>query len=400
MMAIYKLNKQDNVNNISPLTRNTFADCGVNETKDLQPALASCPSAIEEIAPNTLIISEEYGIGRLMGSNRRIDLLGVDKHANIVVIELKRTEEGGDAELQAIRYAAMMATVTFEDIAEIYGEHLKKQKLTQEVESDFDYLDEAKQRLLEHLDWEEPKEEEFGQQVKIVLASAGFSPELTTAVIWLNESGLDIRCVRLHPYRHGPSDPPNPASEEILLDIQTIIPLPETSDYQIARRNKQQGENRSRTLRKTRPKYDLQIASQHFTGLSGRDIVRKLLEFAKQDSAVSRATMKSILGGKHFNGERLVSDDIKERLRDDTLVHQPYKRFFHEDDEIFHEEEGTYIFSNQWRIEDAVSAANQFKVEFPQSEHRNFCYFPIIAIYLSMLIASSESTRLFVLTYR
>ncbi len=42
-------------------------------------------------------------------------------------------------------------------------------------------------------------EEQFGQEVKIVLASAEFSKELTTSVMWLNDFGLDIRCVRMHP---------------------------------------------------------------------------------------------------------------------------------------------------------------------------------------------------------
>jgi Protein of unknown function (DUF2924) len=34
-----------------------------------------------------------------------------------------------------------------------------------------------------------------------VLASANFSKELTTAVLWLRDRDIDIRCVRLQPYR-------------------------------------------------------------------------------------------------------------------------------------------------------------------------------------------------------
>ena len=54
----------------------------------------------------TLVISEEFG--EWEESRRRIDLLGLDKDANLVVIELKRTEDG---ELQSIRYAAMVSTM-------------------------------------------------------------------------------------------------------------------------------------------------------------------------------------------------------------------------------------------------------------------------------------------------
>ena len=42
--------------------------------------------------------------------------------------------------------------------------------------------------------------------------------------MWLNDFGLDIRCVRMHPYRNG---------NETLLDVHTVIPIPEAADYQV-----------------------------------------------------------------------------------------------------------------------------------------------------------------------
>jgi hypothetical protein len=42
--------------------------------------------------------------------------------------------------------------------------------------------------------------------------------------MWLNQKDLDIRCVRMKPYKLG---------EAVLLDIEQIIPLPEAQDYQI-----------------------------------------------------------------------------------------------------------------------------------------------------------------------
>jgi hypothetical protein len=47
-------------------------------------------------------------------SKRRIDLLAIDEGANVVEIELKRTEDGGHMELQAVRYAAMVSAITFD----------------------------------------------------------------------------------------------------------------------------------------------------------------------------------------------------------------------------------------------------------------------------------------------
>jgi hypothetical protein len=58
------------------------------------------------------VIAEEFS--EWEDSRRRIDLLGGDRDGNLVVIELKRTEDGGHMELQAIRYAAMVSALTME----------------------------------------------------------------------------------------------------------------------------------------------------------------------------------------------------------------------------------------------------------------------------------------------
>jgi hypothetical protein len=60
--------------------------------------------------------------------------------------------------------------------------------------------------------------------------SGEFSKEVTTAVLWLNDRGLDIRCVRLRPYS---------LSGRTLLDIQQVIPLPEATEYQVQLRRKE-----------------------------------------------------------------------------------------------------------------------------------------------------------------
>jgi hypothetical protein len=96
--------------------------------------------------------------------------------------------------------------------------------------------DEAQVRLLEFLRWDEPDEERFAQDVRIVLASAEFSKEVTTAVLWLNQRDLDIRCVRLRPYRDG---------ERVLIDVAQVLPLPEAQDYQVRLREKETSERQS-----------------------------------------------------------------------------------------------------------------------------------------------------------
>ncbi|HOO82407.1 MAG TPA: hypothetical protein PK513_07895 [Alphaproteobacteria bacterium] len=232
-MALYKIEDRK----IKAIERTTFAHQNIKERDDLQKMLKE---NIEIISPDTLIVAEEFG--EWEDSRRRIDLLGLDKDANLVVIELKRTEDGGHMELQSIRYAAMISTLTFEKLVAIYGHYLKANQIDNDPTS----------ALLEFLDWEEPDEDNFAQEVKIILASAEFSKELTTSVMWLNDFGLDIKCVRMHPYVSG------------ILDIQTVIPIPEVADYQIKIREKKQKERASRENSRDFTKFDVSVAEDSF----------------------------------------------------------------------------------------------------------------------------------------
>lgn len=209
-MAIYEITNKS----LRKIEATSFSKASVRERTDLQRLLRS---QIDIVSPDTLIIAEEFG--EWEDSRRRIDLLGIDQDAKLVVIELKRNDDGEEMDLQAIRYAAMVSTMTFEKAIEVYTTFLAKH----------DPQRDARKSLLDFLSWEEPDEDRFAQDVRMVLASADFSKELTTAVMWLNEQGLDIRCIRMKPYHD---------SGRILVDVQQAIPLPEAADYQVKLREK------------------------------------------------------------------------------------------------------------------------------------------------------------------
>ncbi|MFK7884845.1 MAG: hypothetical protein AB8F26_11755 [Phycisphaerales bacterium] len=219
-MTIYEITKDE----IVELEESSFGANQIRERDDLQRLLRE---NIEIISPGTLVVAEEFG--QWEDSRRRIDLLGVDADdARLVVIELKRTSDGGHMELQALRYAAMASTMTYAKVVEIFSAYLETLGRDE---------DDAEEVLLRHLGWDEPKEEDFAQDVRIVLAAADFSKELTTAVMWLNERELDITCVRLNPYK---------LEDRVLLDVQQVVPLPEAADYQIRIAQKQSSERASK----------------------------------------------------------------------------------------------------------------------------------------------------------
>ena len=210
-MSIFEL-EQDR---IVQLPETSFSAEGVKERQDLQRILRS---RIEVLDPDLLIIAEEYGDWE--ESRRRIDLLVLDRDAKLVVIELKRTDDGGHMELQALRYAAMVSTMTFTQAVEAYRGVLTREGKDADPE----------QGILDFLAWDDVDEERFASDVRLLLVAQDFSRELTTAVMWLSERDLDIRCIRIRPYRLG---------DRLLLDVQQIIPLPEaaTTKYGFERRS-------------------------------------------------------------------------------------------------------------------------------------------------------------------
>ncbi len=194
---------------------------------NLQRLLRDQPDVLEE---GLFIISEEYS--NWQDSYRSIDLLGLDRTGRLVVIELKRTQSGDHSELQAIRYAAMVSIMTLEQIVEAHREYLVRRGKNED----------ARVHILGHLGVSEEADAEIRtKDPRIILASAGFSKELSTSVLWLNDNGLDITCIRLRLYRNG---------DEIMMDTDQVMPLPESSDYlvkvrereAVARRQRRHGE--------------------------------------------------------------------------------------------------------------------------------------------------------------
>jgi Domain of unknown function (DUF4268) len=210
---------------LEPVKPTTFVQERFFERKDFQRVIRA---DISVISNDLMVIAEEFG--EWDESNRRIDLLCLDRQAQLVVVEIKRTEGGGHMELQAIRYAAMVSSMTLEQAIETYARTLGLPE--SQVQ--------APREILEFLEFDWIDESELTGDVRIILISADFSPEITTSVIWLNRHGTDITCIRLKPYR---------INEELLIDVSQIIPLPEAADYEIKVRAQAQEQLKVRTAR-------------------------------------------------------------------------------------------------------------------------------------------------------
>ena len=323
-MPIYEIK----TNHLSKIEETSFGEMKVKEKGDLQRLLKN---QIDIIAPDVLIIAEEFG--EFEDSKRRIDLLGIDKQANIVVIELKRTEVGGHMELQALRYAAMVSTITFARAVEVFTDYLEANGLEKHAE----------QELLEFLEWDEPSEDIFAQDVRIILASAEFSKEITSTVLWLNTYGLDIRCVRLKPYRDD---------NRILIDIEQVIPLPEASEYQIQLRTKNNEQRTARASTRDTSRFDVTI----YGILSSNQAKRNAMYHVVKNLCSKDATPEQIATLIHWKAKSMFFD-VEGKLTSQEFIQKASSlkgrkfdmpRWFCDDEHLLYANGKTFALTKMW----------------------------------------------------
>jgi hypothetical protein len=196
-------------------------------------------------------------------------------------------------------------------------------------------------RLLEFLGWADPAEGRFGEDVRIVLAAPGFTQEVTSTVLWLNEHDLDFRCVRLQPYRLAGS---------ILLDVQQIIPLPEAGDYQVQIRQKQREARAAVEHAFDWTRYDVTTGGEVHRRLSKREVMYVACRFlvaqgiAPDDieRTVDRKLFESVDGeidGPSFRAE------LARRHPNDARA---TKRSYSADEQLVRHSGKTYALTNQW----------------------------------------------------
>lgn len=306
-----------------------FSALGIKERGDLQRLLRAQPAALGE---ELLVIAEEFG--EWEDSRRRIDLLALDREARLVVIELKRTDDGGHMELQALRYAAMVSAMTFDEVVAIFA---RNKPTNPEAAGD------ARDEVAEFIGQSEDAGDiEIATDVRIILVSANFGREITTTVLWLNKfDGMDIRCVKLSPYQ---------LDGKIYLDIQQVIPLPEAQDYQVKLRRKEAARERNQTTGRDFSRYHIVTNGTKSEALKKNQAALQMVaELGK--AGVPYGAMEPLLHGALRSLPGLISDpdELLDALKKDRPTADPEGRWFINHPLLDANHNRTWVLSNQWR---------------------------------------------------
>ena len=313
--------------NLVSVPESSFIQEGILEKQHLQAALRENIAALGD---DLLVISEEFG--DFDDGRRRIDLLCIDTEARPVVVELKRTNDGGHMELQAIRYAAMVSALTFDDLVSIYERFLERRDQDPEP---------AKRKLAQWLDDAGGEESIISREVRIILASADFNKEITTTVLWLNDVyGTDIRCMRLTPYR---------IEGRLLLDIDQIIPLAGADELTINLRRREAATRVIVSPTKDWTKYIISVDGNESTPFNKRNAALAMVR-AVHESGVSGVRIKAILGAHFLDVDGLLEgDELREAFFERyPKARQNVHRWFFLDP--IQDEDRTWLLSKMWGL--------------------------------------------------
>ena len=235
---MFTVNQQ--TNRISPIKTKRFSELGFTERKHLQEWLGHQPDALGE---ELLIIQKEFE--GFDDTRERLDLLALDKDGHLVIIENKLDDSGRDVVWQVLKYASYCASLTKGQIVEIYQQYLDRYE---PVTSEVDKLNipvSAEERICEFLgapDLDEAKMN-LGNSQRVMLVAANFRKEVTSTALWLLGQGISIQCFKVTPYA---------LAEQLLINIDQIIPTPEAKELMIGINAKEAEEKNTEVVLKNR----------------------------------------------------------------------------------------------------------------------------------------------------
>ena len=195
------------------MTPVNFAEMKLTEPYDIEDWIENNPKVLGE---ELLILTRQFYVP----SGKKLDLLALDKKANLVIIELKRDNSGSEVEWQAIKYASYCANFLTEDIFELFATYLRSDATDAQSKIE---------------DFVEVDLENLNDNQRIILVSKEFHSDVISAVLWLRDFEINIECIRLKPYLTP--------DRQLIISPELIIPLPEAKDY-IIRKEKKEKEHR------------------------------------------------------------------------------------------------------------------------------------------------------------
>jgi hypothetical protein len=177
----------------------------------------------------------------------RLDILALDRSGEIVLVELKVSDDFRVTDLQALAYAGAYAKRTPQDLARTLQRHLQKQLDSHSPAgsgsaSAMVGLDDAFAKIGAFIEIDDVDDWQPSQHVRIKLVAPNFPRRVLQTVKWLGDVySVRIEAVTVRLFETSP--------EQLSVAFERLLPLPADEDFDMTireRENRQRVENASR----------------------------------------------------------------------------------------------------------------------------------------------------------
>lgn len=183
----------------------------VKETKFKQEKLLE--EHLEDwIARDSSIVGEPLLVfGRqviIPDTKDRLDLLAVDPHGLITVIELKRGQLKDPVDIQSLRYASYVSKWRFQDFENVARNYFGKVG-----DTDFNFNEVFESFCSESGVDDIP---DINAEQRIIIVGSSVREKLGSVALWLREHNIDIKLIEVQAYKEG---------NDLFIQPTTIVPV-------------------------------------------------------------------------------------------------------------------------------------------------------------------------------
>jgi hypothetical protein len=233
------------------LSELTFKSLGLRESQleeFIRQNIQLIFSEEEEDDDQTLLIVGQQVIDA--GGDRN-DLVALDGDGSLVLIEIKRDSQdmmirSEPMELQAIRYAASLATIKSPEelVDRIFVRYINKRREEFALgEAEPEVF--GKQKVKDFLK-KNNADSTFNNRQRIILIASDFDEHTLSASAWMAKNGIDISCVRITPIKEDTSIKEG-MQGRLFLEIIKLIPPTQFDDFLVPYPDGSMNETRGRS---------------------------------------------------------------------------------------------------------------------------------------------------------
>ncbi|MFH1097481.1 MAG: endonuclease NucS domain-containing protein [Candidatus Desantisbacteria bacterium] len=235
-----KLFTIDKHGKLLPYKEYNFKDS--NQESDLEVLLENNPEYFFE-GSKVLIVGRQV----TTNLNTFIDLIGIDKTGNTVVVELKREKTPRETIAQLLEYASFVENLDYSQLNEIYQDYSGEESSLEDYHQQY-FQSESEEKV------------SFNKSTKLVIVAQEISKEIQQTTLFLRKKGIDVYCMEFKYFE-------TKSGEKII-----------TSDFVVGEEEFIRQKVQSASLPKVDEKQFLNSLDEN-----GVKVFGKIFEFAKQN---------------------------------------------------------------------------------------------------------------------